>query len=107
MSEENFQEKNSEKITIKKSTYNNLLKGVIAAIAVATFFGGYSIGTLDDSNSSVTQEDTLAKEFLHLVETGACDDDVEATATPWALAQSSALSEGADRAAHAVEGEAR
>ena len=50
---------------------------------------------------------TLAKEFLHLVEAGACDGDVEATATPWALAQSSALSEGADRAAHAVEGEAR
>jgi len=60
MSEENFQEKNSEKITIKKSTYNNLLKGVIAAIAVATFFGGYSIGTLDDSNSSVTQEELKA-----------------------------------------------
>ena len=38
-------------ITIKKSTYNNLLKGVIAAIAIATFLGGYAIGTLDDNSN--------------------------------------------------------
>jgi len=61
-SEEKIKEisENEAKITIKKSTYNNLLKGVIAAIAVAAFFGGYSIGTLDDSNSSVTQEELKA-----------------------------------------------
>jgi protein-disulfide isomerase len=47
-----------EKITIKKSTYNNLLKGMVAAIAIATFLGGYTIGTIDDnSNSSVTAEE--------------------------------------------------
>jgi len=59
-------EDNSEKITIKKSTYNNLLKGVIAAIAIATFFGGYSIGTLDNSNSGVTQEEL--KEIISKIE---------------------------------------
>ena len=61
-SEEKIKEisENEAKITIKKSTYNNLLKGVIAAIAVAAFFGGYSIGILDDSNSSVTQEELKA-----------------------------------------------
>jgi len=49
---------NNQNITIKKSTYNNLLKGVIAAIAIATFLGGYTIGTLDDnSNSGVTSEE--------------------------------------------------
>jgi len=47
-----------EKITINKSTYNNLLKGMVAAIAIATFLGGYTIGTMDyNSNSSVTTEE--------------------------------------------------
>jgi len=47
-----------EKITIEKSTYNNLLKGMVAAIAIATFLGGYTIGTIDyNSNSSVTTEE--------------------------------------------------
>jgi len=61
--------KNSEKetkITIKKSTYNNLLKGVIAAIAIATFLGGYSIGTLDNSDSGVTTEEL--KEIISEIE---------------------------------------
>jgi len=37
-----------EKITIKKSTYHNLLKGLVVAIALTTFFGGYVVGTYDD-----------------------------------------------------------
>jgi len=53
-------------ITIKKSTYNNMLKGIIAAIAIATFFGGYSIGTLDNSESGVTSEEL--KEILSEIE---------------------------------------
>jgi len=65
MSEENFQEKNSETITIKKSTYNNFLKGVIAAIAIATFLGGYAIGALDDSDSLTADE---IKEIISAVE---------------------------------------
>jgi len=40
---------NEAKITIKKSTYNNMLKGIVAAIAIAAFIGGYSLGTFDDS----------------------------------------------------------
>jgi len=58
---------NNQNITIKKSTYNNLLKGVIAAIAIATFLGGYTIGTLDDnSNSGVTSEEL--KEIISEIE---------------------------------------
>ena len=46
-----------ENTPVKKSTFNNLQKGLVAAIAVATFFGGYAIGTIDDnSNSSVFTE---------------------------------------------------
>jgi len=42
----------SDKITVKKSTYNNMIKGIVAAIAIATFFGGYSLGTMQDSGVS-------------------------------------------------------
>ncbi len=56
MSEDIDINSNGDKITIKKSTYNNLLKGMVAAIAIATFFGGYAIGNMD-TNSSVTTEE--------------------------------------------------
>ncbi len=49
----------------------------------------------------------LAKEFLLLVESGACDEDVQATASPWALAESQDRSGGAGRAVDAAEGDAR
>jgi len=50
-----------EKITVKKSTYNNLQIGMVAAIAIATFLGGYTIGNIDDnSNSLVTAEELKA-----------------------------------------------
>ncbi len=59
MSEENKISNNTdeEKITIKKSTYNNLLKGIIAAIAITAFVGGYSLGTFDNSESGITSEE--------------------------------------------------
>lgn len=46
-----------QEITIKKSTYNNMLKGVIAAIAIATFLGGYLLGTIDNSDSGISSEE--------------------------------------------------
>lgn len=42
--------KTEEKITIKKSTYKNMIKGVVVAIAIAAFFGGYAVGTLDQGD---------------------------------------------------------
>jgi len=51
------QDENSENITIKKSTYNNILKGVIAAIAIVTIVGVYSLVNMDDSGSDITNED--------------------------------------------------
>jgi protein-disulfide isomerase len=56
-SEESISEsiKTEEKITIKKSTYKNMIKGVVVAIAIAAFFGGYAVGTLDQGNN-LTQE---------------------------------------------------
>jgi len=47
-----FTNDNTEKnITIKKSTYNNILKGIVVAIAFATFLGGYALGTFGNSDS--------------------------------------------------------
>jgi len=39
----------NETITVKRSTYNNMMKGAVVAIAIAAFFGGYLTGTMDDS----------------------------------------------------------
>jgi len=48
----------SEKnITIKKSTYNKMIKGIVVAIAIATFLGGYSIGTMQISDDGLSKED--------------------------------------------------
>jgi len=55
-----------EKITIKKSTYNNMLIGLIAVVAVAAFIGGYSIGTFDDSDSGISPEEL--KDILSEIE---------------------------------------
>jgi len=49
-------EKNEKEITIKKSTYNNLLKGLVIAIGVAAFFSGYGVGIMD-TNSSISNEE--------------------------------------------------
>ncbi len=74
MSEENqtdtneFQSSTNEdtKITIKKSTYNRMLKGIVAAIAIATFLGGYAIGALDNDSDSLTAGEI--KEIISAVE---------------------------------------
>ena len=55
-----------EKITIKKSTYNNMLIGLIAVVAIAAFIGGYSIGTFDDSDSGISAEEL--KDILSEIE---------------------------------------
>jgi len=73
MSEENqtnneFQLSNNEesKVTIKKSTYNNMLKGIVAAIAIATFLGGYAIGNLGDGSDSLSADEI--KEMISAIE---------------------------------------
>ena len=41
----------SDSIKIKKSTYGNMIKGLVAAIAIAAFVGGYSISEINNSDS--------------------------------------------------------
>jgi len=46
----------TDNITIKKSTYNNMIKAIVVAIGIATFIGGYSLGTMDSSDSLSGEE---------------------------------------------------
>jgi protein-disulfide isomerase len=55
-----------KKITIKKSTYNNMLKGIVAAIAIATFLGGYAIGNFDNDSDSISADEI--KEMISEIE---------------------------------------
>jgi len=54
-----------------------MLMAIVAAIAIATFFGGYSIGTFDDSDSGLTGEQI--KEIL---------SEIKAAPTPQPTQQS-------------------
>ena len=58
--------KADEKITVSKSTYNNMLKGLITAVVIAAFFGGLAIGTYDKSNSGISSEEL--KDILSKIE---------------------------------------
>jgi len=68
------------KITIKKSTYNNMLMAIIATAAIATFFGGYSIGTFYDSDSGLTDEQL--KEILSEIKTAPVPQPAQAPRQP-------------------------
>ena len=56
---------NESKITIKKSTYTKMLVAIVGIVAIAAFFGGYSMGSFDDS--SLTGEQL--KEILSEIKT--------------------------------------
>ncbi len=49
--------------TVKKSTNNNLLKGMVISIAIATFLAGFTLGNnLDGPEPEITKEDIRALE---------------------------------------------
>ena len=56
-----------EKITIKKSTYNKMLKGIVAAIVIAAFFGGLAVGTFDKSDAGISTDEL--KEIISAIQT--------------------------------------
>jgi protein-disulfide isomerase len=60
-------ENTDSNITLKKSTYNNILKGVVIAIAIAAFLGGYALGNMNDNPSSLSADEI--KEIISEVET--------------------------------------
>jgi len=59
-------ENQDSEITLKKSTYNNMLKGIVAAIAITTFLGGYTIGNIGDDSSSLSADEI--KEMISEIE---------------------------------------
>ena len=84
-SSENFvdnSKRTDTEITIKKSTYHNLLKGMVAAIAIAAFIGGYSIGTFDNSDSGVTTEEL--KEIISEIKTAPAPQPAQIPTQPTA-----------------------
>ena len=72
--------KMDSEITIKKSTYNNMLKGMIAAIAIATFIGGYTLGSLDSSDSGISNEEL--KEILSDIQVDPTPQPAQAPSQP-------------------------
>jgi len=59
----------TDTITVKKSTYGNLIKGIVAAIAISTFLGGYAIGTLGGGSNSLSADEI--KEIISTMESQA------------------------------------
>ena len=59
MSQSDPTNENTEKITIKKSTYNNIIIGIIIAVAAATFFVGFLLGnsTSQTNSNFITKSD--------------------------------------------------
>jgi len=51
-------DKEPESISIKKSTYNKLLVGLIVAITVAAFFVGFGVGSETDNSSELVIKDS-------------------------------------------------
>lgn len=45
-----------ESVTITKSSYNKMIAGIVVVVAIAAFFGGYSLGTLDSANTVTTEQ---------------------------------------------------
>jgi len=69
----------TDNITIKKSTYNNMIKVLVLAIGIATFMGGYSIGTMDSSDSLSTEE---IKEIISEINKNAVPTPVQQLGAP-------------------------
>src|SRR3990172_965892 len=52
----------SESISIKKSTYNKLIVGLIVAITIAAFFAGFGLGAETDKDSNDDTGQTSIKQ---------------------------------------------
>ena len=76
--------KAEQEITIKKSTYNNMIRGIIVAIAIATFVGGYSLGSMDNSDSGISSEEL--KEALSEIQVAPAPQPTQAPTQPGAPA---------------------
>jgi len=56
----NLPDNNNQNVTIKKSTYRNLLVSIVVAVAISTFFIGYFVGTSETNDDSISSEDFTA-----------------------------------------------
>ncbi len=58
----------SDTINLKKTTYNKILGGLVFAIAVSAFLGGYSVGSFDQNDSNDIETELLLAEIKKLSE---------------------------------------
>ncbi|MGQ0791556.1 MAG: DsbA family protein [Nitrosopumilaceae archaeon] len=76
-------DKEPESISIKKSTYNKLLVGLIVAITVAAFFAGFGLGTetgkdsSDEGPTSVKQPQSQSSPSSQIISVSLDDDPVK------------------------------
>jgi len=56
-------QKPTDTITVKKSTYRNMIKGIVIAIAAASFFAGYGIGTFDTTDTDDAELNEILAEL--------------------------------------------
>ena len=56
-------QKPTDTITVKKSTYANMIKGIVIAIAAASFFAGYGIGTFDTTDTDDAELNEIIAEL--------------------------------------------
>ena len=69
MSSDDFElNQKSDKISVKKSSFNGLIIGIIVAVGIAAFFAGTSFSSTDsDSVSEKDLEDAIAKLELKIL----------------------------------------
>lgn len=53
-------------VNIKKTTYNKIIGGLVLAVAIAAFLGGYSLATFNQDNSGDVQTELLLAEIEKL-----------------------------------------
>jgi len=56
-------QKPTDTITVKKSTYRNMIKGIVITIAAASFFAGYGIGTFDTTDTDDAELNEILAEL--------------------------------------------
>ncbi len=80
VSEQSHQTNDDAKVTINKSTFNNLLIGIVVAIAITAFFGGYFVGTFDNTESGISNEEI--KEILTAIQKAPAPQPIQQPAQP-------------------------
>lgn len=92
MSSDDFElNQKSDKISVKKSSFNGLIIGIIVAVGIAAFFAGTSFSSTDsDSVSEKDLEDAIAKLELKILKNQLPTEQAKVVEQPQPIAKISA-----------------